>query len=114
MCGRYTQLATWSELVQLYRLTSEVTPLNLPAHYNAAPTQLLPVILHPADHDRWLDPSLPAETAQALLAPFAGAMTMLPVASVVNNPRNDDRRCLSPIGEPLTGGGAIDLPETSG
>ena len=39
MCGRYTQLMTWRELVELYRITDaqEPTP-NLRPRYNAAPT----------------------------------------------------------------------------
>jgi putative SOS response-associated peptidase YedK len=39
MCGRYTQLMTWRELVELYRITEpqEPTP-NLRPRYNAAPT----------------------------------------------------------------------------
>ncbi len=43
MCGRFTQILTWRELVELYELTAGVPALNLPARYNAAPTQDLVV-----------------------------------------------------------------------
>jgi putative SOS response-associated peptidase YedK len=43
MCGRYTQVRAWSELVRLYRITAPATPLNLPPRYNIAPTQNVPV-----------------------------------------------------------------------
>ena len=39
MCGRFTQIRPWSELVELYRILDDVTPRNLPARYNVAPTQ---------------------------------------------------------------------------
>jgi putative SOS response-associated peptidase YedK len=44
MCGRYSQLRSWSDLVRLYKLTADQTPLNLPPRYNIAPTQDVPVV----------------------------------------------------------------------
>ncbi|HJO73141.1 MAG: SOS response-associated peptidase [Rhodospirillales bacterium] len=45
MCGRYTQLMPWSELVELYRLTAGAAPApNLPPRYNICPTQQVPVV----------------------------------------------------------------------
>ena len=44
MCGRYTQVRAWSDLVRLYRITAPATPLNLPPRYNVAPTQDVPVV----------------------------------------------------------------------
>ncbi|MBI1404396.1 MAG: hypothetical protein GC147_14460 [Porphyrobacter sp.] len=37
MCGRFTNKLTWTEIVQLYRLTDP--PMNLRPRYNIAPTQ---------------------------------------------------------------------------
>lgn len=44
ICGRYTQLRPWSELVALYRITADVPPPNLPPRYNIAPTQSVPIV----------------------------------------------------------------------
>jgi putative SOS response-associated peptidase YedK len=39
MCGRYTQIRPWREIVRLYRLTDEFNDRNTAARYNIAPTQ---------------------------------------------------------------------------
>lgn len=44
MCGRYTQLMSWRELVELYNLTNLDFRPNLPARYNLAPTQDAPIV----------------------------------------------------------------------
>ncbi len=49
MCGRFTQARSWAELVDIYRITETDRPLNIPARYNVAPTQDVPVIRHPKD-----------------------------------------------------------------
>jgi len=59
----------------------------------------MPVILAPADLDRWLDPSSrdPAAVA-ALLRPYpAGDMTAYPVSLRVNSPGADDPSCVVPL-----------------
>lgn len=43
MCGRYTHRYTWREIRKLYRLTLQTAP-NIPARYNVAPTQDVPVV----------------------------------------------------------------------
>ncbi len=54
MCGRYTQLMSWRELVELYRLTDDQPALNIPARYNVAPTQQVPIIRVMEDGERRL------------------------------------------------------------
>lgn len=44
MCGRFTNLLTWRELVALYRLSDARPAPNWPARYNIAPTQEVPVV----------------------------------------------------------------------
>ena len=60
----------------------------------------MPVILDPADYDRWLDPTQPG--AQELLRPCpAEWLEAVPVSRRVNNPRNDDETILQPdAGDP--------------
>lgn len=56
----------------------------------------MPVILDPADYDRWLDPSLP--DAEALLHPCpAELLEAVPVSKRVNAPANDDERLIEPL-----------------
>jgi len=52
MCGRYTQLLPWDELVRLYRLTETGMAPNLPPRWNAAPTQTLPVVVQEDERRR--------------------------------------------------------------
>ena len=44
MCGRYSQLMSWRELVELYGLTNLDFKPNLPPRYNLAPTQDGPIV----------------------------------------------------------------------
>lgn len=44
MCGRFTLLRTWAELVCLYRIAESAPPPNWPARYNVAPTQDVAVV----------------------------------------------------------------------
>ena len=45
MCGRYTQLLIWLQLVQLYELTfGEPPPNDFKISYNMAPTQRAPIV----------------------------------------------------------------------
>src|SRR6266487_2789321 len=47
MCGRFTQKYTWSELVELYRLTQ--SPQNLRPNYNVCPTDPISYNVCPTD-----------------------------------------------------------------
>jgi putative SOS response-associated peptidase YedK len=58
----------------------------------------MPVILSDSNHDRWLEPDLKPEDAQALLAPYAGDnMEAYPVSTLVNSPKNDTPECIRPM-----------------
>ncbi len=59
----------------------------------------MPVILERADYGLWLEDGPEATTeAQALLrASPDEAVTAYPVSSHVNNPRNDDERCIAEL-----------------
>jgi putative SOS response-associated peptidase YedK len=55
----------------------------------------MPVIIDPADYDRWLTaPEPPAD----LLRPYpVEAMEAFPVSTLVNSAKNEDPRCVEPI-----------------
>jgi putative SOS response-associated peptidase YedK len=40
MCGRFTRMYTWRELVALYRLTDPSPPSNLQPRYNICPSAI--------------------------------------------------------------------------
>jgi putative SOS response-associated peptidase YedK len=59
----------------------------------------MPVILHPTDYARWLEPGERApEALQSLLAPYpATAMQFYPVSKMVNSPANDTPAVVLPL-----------------
>ena len=61
----------------------------------------MPVILPPERFDDWVGRGpLAPEAAEAMLLPFpADGMEAFPVTTLVNSPRNEDPRCLEPVGE---------------
>ncbi len=45
MCGRYTDLLTWAQIVDLYEITSgEIAPNDFRTSHNVAPTQRAPIV----------------------------------------------------------------------
>lgn len=74
-------------------LTTEPNALMRPIHNR------MPVIIHPADYDLWLDPTVQKGAAvQHLLRSFeADAMQAYPVSTAVNSPRNESVDCVEPI-----------------
>ena len=70
-------------------VTTDANALLAPIH------DRMPVILDPADHERWLDPSRPG--AEELLRPCPDdRLEAVPVSTRVNSPRNDDPSLLEP------------------
>lgn len=61
----------------------------------------MPVILEPADYDEWLDRSVQApDPLRHLMRPYTGGdLTVTPVSTLVNNPRNEDPACVQPLAE---------------
>jgi putative SOS response-associated peptidase YedK len=74
-------------------ITTDANDLMRPIH------DRMPVILAPADYDRWLDPAVQkADLLQTLLRPCAeGVLTAIPVSTRVNNPKNDDPMCVESL-----------------
>ncbi len=55
----------------------------------------MPVILHPSDYDRWLDPeNTDKQALEGLLLPYDGQLLVDPVNSIVNNVKNDVPECV--------------------
>jgi putative SOS response-associated peptidase YedK len=73
-------------------LTTSANPLITPIH------DRMPVILHPDAYDFWLDKNVNnPEQLQSLYPPYpADLMTIYPVSTLVNSPRNDNPACIEP------------------
>jgi putative SOS response-associated peptidase YedK len=65
----------------------------------------MPVILAPADIDRWLNPAIedPARVLDLLRPAPEDALVCWPVSSRVNSPRNDEPACIRPVDPPAAG-----------
>lgn len=58
----------------------------------------MPVILNPKDVDIWLNPKTPQQTLLSFLTPhLSESMTLYPISSYVNSPRNEGPQCVEPI-----------------
>jgi putative SOS response-associated peptidase YedK len=55
----------------------------------------MPLILAPEDYAPWLDSR--TENAVQLLRPAEMALVLQAVSPFVNNPANDDARCIEPV-----------------
>jgi putative SOS response-associated peptidase YedK len=55
----------------------------------------LPVIIAPADYQRWL--TAPDQTAKKLLVPYTSGMTIALVSDRVNNIKDDDVGLIAPL-----------------
>ncbi|MDQ3743237.1 MAG: SOS response-associated peptidase [Acidobacteriota bacterium] len=74
-------------------LTTEANELLAPYH------DRMPVILRPKDYDAWLDPEVRrADLLTPLLRPYSDEeMTAYAVSGLVNNPSNENPRCVEPL-----------------
>ncbi|MGK0173620.1 MAG: putative SOS response-associated peptidase YedK [Gammaproteobacteria bacterium] len=85
-------------------ITTEANAVVAPIHAR------MPVVLARDNFAKWLAPGeLPQTQAQTLLQPApAQTLVAFPVSTLVNNARNNEPRCLEPLGEPLgqTAGGS--------
>jgi putative SOS response-associated peptidase YedK len=76
-------------------IVGEPNPLAAAVH------DRMPVILAPADYDRWLDRATPIEALKAMLKPLpAELMEAYAVSRLVNSVRNDREECIAPVEEP--------------
>jgi putative SOS response-associated peptidase YedK len=59
----------------------------------------MPVVIQDRDLDTWLDPGMEkTDRLLQILKPHPGTeLALTPVSTYVNNPRNDDPRCLQPL-----------------
>jgi putative SOS response-associated peptidase YedK len=91
--------ATWHGAAPPLRTCSIVTTTANPlvGHLH----NRMPVILEPSGWDLWLDAATDPRELRGLLAPYAsGAMTMFPVAPLVNSVRNNGPELVRPIDPP--------------
>ena len=72
----------------------------------------MPVIVAPADYERWLDPASPGP--QDVIAPYpSAAMAYFPVSTRVNAVRNDDAQLIAPVApEAATDDSEAEAPPT--
>lgn len=58
----------------------------------------MPVILSPGQYESWLSPSADPKTLKKMCKPFAAkAMTLHPVSSLCNSPKNDTPECIREV-----------------
>ena len=59
----------------------------------------MPVIVSPDDFEMWLDPEFEGQAPlQSLLRPYeSDDLTLVPVSTIVNSPRNDDPECIRAV-----------------
>jgi putative SOS response-associated peptidase YedK len=59
----------------------------------------MPIVVAPGDRDRWIEPELPVDALEDILAPAPdAALEIIPVSERINSVRHDDPECLRPPG----------------
>ena len=84
------------------QVTDSCTIITTEPNSTVAPVHSrMPAILAQQDYDAWLDPDhQDTDALAALLKPYdASPMAATPVSVHVNNPTNDDARCIEGIGK---------------
>jgi putative SOS response-associated peptidase YedK len=72
-------------------LTTEANDFLSPLHHR------MPVIIEPANYDRWLDPKTTVDETQALPRPYpSDRLVAHPVSARVNSAAHDDPKCVTP------------------
>lgn len=91
--GLWARMRTDAGFVTSFTIiTGPANPLVAPIH------DRMPVVLDPGTYAAWLDPSLDAQGAKALLhVPGVDDWTVAEVSTRVNSARFDDAACLEPV-----------------
>jgi putative SOS response-associated peptidase YedK len=96
MAGIWEQSAdekTGENVLSYSILTTQANPLMAEIHNTR---QRMPVIISPEDYSKWL--TVTAEEAQRYCLPYpADKMTAYKVSTYVNNPNNNDERCIEKL-----------------
>jgi putative SOS response-associated peptidase YedK len=83
------------DIVSTCMIVGEANPLVGGVH------DRMPVMLLSQDYDRWLDPTAEIDELRGLLRPYdPSLMGAYAVNRAVNSVKNDDEKCIEPIGEP--------------
>ena len=72
-------------------ITTEANEIMRPIH------DRMPVIVKPADYERWLDPRTTADGARAMIRPYEGEMRRWKVSTRVNSGKVDEETLVEPV-----------------
>lgn len=89
----------WTDELDKHNPT--VAILTVPANglLRNLPAERMPVIVQQQDWDTWLSVATPGKRIMDFLKPWpARALEMWPVASLVNDPKNNSPKCIEPVG----------------
>ena len=86
---------SWQEIETCTILTMAANQEMKPYH------QRMPIILAPADYDRWLDPTQTngQEVEQWITEVSIPSIEAMPITKAINNPKQDSPDCLQPLPE---------------